>query len=169
MGLTPWVCEREADERELFLHLSRVTSVPPLVAQAAFDGMRLARCWPGRPNRWDVLVPGGRLEFHGDGRVAPPPKPCYWSSREVPGVIRSRWWRVTPVRLDLVPSSDACTALALTAQGPSSGVSGGMYQRIGSAALDLLAGDIDAWPFRDLRDVQTSSRGFHPPQAREWN
>jgi hypothetical protein len=51
---------------------------------------------------------------------------------------------VIPVRLALVPWSDVCTALALTAQGPSSGVSGGMYQRIGSAALDLLAVDIDA-------------------------
>jgi hypothetical protein len=75
-------------------------------------------------------------------------------------VIRRSWWRVIPVRLDLVPWSDMCTALALTAQDPSSGVSGGLYQRIGSAALDLLAGDIDAWPIRELHDNRTALHGI---------
>lgn len=167
MGLTEWGAERRADEDELFPHLSRVTGLPPLVAQAAFDGVRRERCRPGDPARWDVTVPGGRLELHGDGRVAPPPRPGYWSYRDVPGLIRSRWGRVVPVRVELLPWSDVRTALTLTVRGPRSGVSTGAYRRIGDAALDVLSGDLEAWPFREPHDVDPS-RGLALPLTSEW-
>ena len=66
-------------------YLTQVLDLPPLVAQAAFDAARSARACQNRPAVWDIATPAGRLELHGDGRIAAPPRPCYWSYRDVPG------------------------------------------------------------------------------------
>ena len=74
-------------------YLTHVLDLPPLVAQAAFDAARSARACQNRPAVWDIATAAGRLELHGDGRIPPPPRPCYWSYRDVPGRIRSLGWQ----------------------------------------------------------------------------
>src|SRR5438309_2249241 len=95
--------ERLAWERDPFPYQSRVLDLPPLVAQAAFDALRRQRARHRGSPRWDVAVPAGRLELVGPGRVSPPPRPCYWSYREVPGMIRptASWPLAVAVRLEL--------------------------------------------------------------------
>src|SRR5581483_2238313 len=87
-------------------YLTRVLDLPPLVAQAAFDAVRSARTQRAHPAAWEVGTPSGRLELRGDGWIPPPPRPCYWSYRHVPGRIRSSGWPPPiPVGLELVPWS----------------------------------------------------------------
>ena len=143
-------------EPEPFLYLTRVTVVPPLVAQAAFDAVRVARSDPGSSARWVVPVRGGCLRLSGDGRVPPPPRACYWSLRAVSGTIRSTsWWRVpVPVHLELVEWSDTRSALGLSVRRPHHLASAVVYQRVGSAALDAMAADLDAWSLHELHDLE---------------
>ena len=152
--------EEWAERSESFPYLPRVTGLPPLVAQAAFDALRAARCAPGRPTHWVITVADGGLYLHGDGRVRPPPRPCYWSYREVPGTIRGVGWPVAvPVRLELVPWSATRTAVGLSVRGSHHLGGAGTYQRIGSAAVEAVAGWMEAWPLAELRRLD------HRPHA----
>ncbi len=150
-----WVHDWWAQEREPFPYLVRVTGIPPLVAQAAFDGLRVGRCHPQQPTWWELRVPGGCLQLRGTGRLSPPPRRCYWSYREVPGTIRSGWWpAAVPVRLELVPWSETRTAVGLSVRGrPYHLASGAVYQRIGGAALEVVAAEVEAWPLHELRHL----------------
>jgi hypothetical protein len=149
------VYEQLAGEPAPFPYLPRLTGLPPLVAQAAFDAVRVTRSRRGQPANWDVEVRGGCLHLHGDGRVPPPPRPCFWSYREVPGRIRSTWWHVAvPVRLELVPWSETRTALGLSVRGPYHLASEAVYQQVGRAALDVLAAELDAWSLHELHELE---------------
>ncbi|MEW6473069.1 MAG: hypothetical protein AB1679_12430 [Actinomycetota bacterium] len=150
-----WIHEGQR-EPERFPYLARVTDLPPLVAQAAFDGVRVARRDSGWPARWMVRVPGGCLRLCGQGRVPPPPRPCYWWLRTVSGTLRSAsWWRpAVPVHLELVEWSTTRTALGLTVRGPHHLASAAVYQRVGPAALDILAADLDAWALHELHELE---------------
>lgn len=148
-----WVLGPADREPEPFGYLCRVTGLPPLVAQAAFDAVRLARADPGTPGRWHVVVPGGSIDLWSDGQVPPPPRPCFWSYREAPGTIRSPWWWVrVPVRLELVPWSSTRTTLGLSIRGRRH-AGAAAYHRIGQQAVDVLAAELDGWALHELAQL----------------
>ena len=139
-------------------YLTRVLDLPPLVAQAAFDATRWARARPSQPSAWAIATGAGRLELHGDGLVTPPPRPCYWSYREVPGRIRSSGWQPPiPCRLELVPWSDVRTALGLHADGiPLLYADEHLYAEVGQAALRTLAADLETWALHEFAALADS-------------
>ena len=141
-------------------YLTCVLDLPPLVAQAAFDAVRSARTYPSRPDVWEIGTAAGRLVLHGDGRVAPPPRPCYWSYRHVPGRIRSLGWQpAIPVGVELAPWSATRTALGLHVEGlPLLYTHERLYLDVGYAALKTLAADLEGWA---LHDLKTLERSFH--------
>ena len=141
----------------VFPYQTRVLELPPLVAQAAFDEVRRARHRTGP--LWEVAVPGGRLELRGSGRVSPPPRPCYWSYREVRGWVLTRWHSPIPVRLELVPWSATTSALGLSLAGPPLlGLSESVYLEMGGGALAVLARELDAWALEELHELEAELR-----------
>ena len=144
-----WACEPGP-----FPHLARVTDLPPLMAQAAFDAVRVARTRPGSL-RWELKVHDVRLELYGAGYVLPPPRPCYWSYRDVPAKIRSNHWPLAiPVRLLLVPWSDTRTTLAIELRRhPHSYAPETLYLHSAQRALDILASELGAWAFQELHEL----------------
>jgi hypothetical protein len=140
-----------------FPHLARLVDLPPLTAQAAFDAVRPARARGPQSRRWAVAAGEGRLELVGDGHVPSPPRPCYWSFREVPGKIRSqRWHLAIPVRLLLLPWSGTRSALAVEVRRhPWVYPAENLYLHAGHAALDLLASELEAWATVEARKLDT--------------
>ena len=138
-----------------FPYLTRVVDLPPLVAQAAFEEVRRTRRLVQPGDRWDVSVPAGTLELHGPGRITPPPRRCYWSHREVRGRIHSPGWPLTiPVRLELLPWSGAESALGLSVVNHRPLLATEhTYLDVGTQALGLLADELDAWAFHELREL----------------
>ena len=145
-------------------YLTHVLDLPPLVAQAAFDAARLARASETRPAVWDIATATGRLELNGDGRIPPPPRPCYWSYRDVPGRIRSLGWQpAIPVGLELVPWSATRTALGLHVDGvPLLYADDRLYLEVGHAALKTLAGSLERWALHELTTLERSLRNIGP-------
>jgi hypothetical protein len=139
-------------------YLTRILDLPPLVAQAAFDAARTARMPRPRSAGWEIGTADGRLELHGDGRVPPPPRPCYWSYRHVSGRIRSPGWQpAIAIGLELVPWSSTRTALGLHVDGaPLIYADEHLYIAVGRAALHTLAGDLESWALHDLAAVERS-------------
>lgn len=133
-------------------YLSRTLDLPPLVAQAAFDATRSARTRPSRPSAWDIVTAAGRLELQGDGLVPPPPRPCYWSYRQVSGRIRSSCWHPPiPCQLELVPWSSARTAVGVRADGiPLLYADERLYVDVGHEVLRTLAADLETWALHEL-------------------
>jgi len=138
-----------------FPHQARLVDLPPLTAQAAFDAVRSAHAGGPPSSRWSVAAGEGCLELVGAGEVPSPPKPCYWSYREVPGKIRShRWHLAIPVRLLLLPWSATRCALGLEVRRqPWLYPAEGLYLNAGHAALDRLAGELEAWATTETRKV----------------
>jgi hypothetical protein len=142
-------------------YLSRVLDLPPRVAQAAFDAVHAHRARRGHPQSWDIQVEGGRLELS-DRPVAAPPRACYWPYRQERGRIRSaRWGLPIPVELELLPWSDRRTELGLRVCGHLP-VSESLYLHVGHEALDVLAGELEAWALEELHDLERSLRMGHP-------
>ena len=141
-------------------YLTRILDLPPLVAQAAFDATRTARTSPTRPADWSLATAAGRLELHGDGRIPPPPRPCYWSYRHVPGRIRSLGWLpAIPVGLELVPWSATRTALGLHVDGlPLLYADDRLYLEVGQTVLKTLAASLEDWALHDLATLERSFR-----------
>jgi hypothetical protein len=146
-------------------YLTRVLDLPPLVAQAAFAAVRSTRTCQNHPAVWEIGTAAGRLELHGDGRVAPPPRPCYWSYRHVPGRIRSLGWQpAIPVGVELVPWSATRTALGLHLVAfPLLYADERLYLEVGHAALETLAADLEAWALHDLTTLERSFRSRSLP------
>jgi hypothetical protein len=146
-------------------YLTSVLDLPPLVAQAAFDAARSARASRTHPAAWDIATAAGRLELHGDGRIPPPPRPCYWSYRHVPGRIRSHGWQpAIPVGLELVPWSATRTALGLYVDGvPLLYSDDRLYLDVGHAALETLARSLESWALHELTTLERSFRGRSLP------
>jgi hypothetical protein len=143
-------------------YLTRVMDLPPLVAQAAFDASRSARTQRAHPTAWHIGTAAGRLDLRGDGSIPAPPRPCYWSYRQVPGRIRSSGWQpAIPVALELVPWSATRTALGLHADGfPLLYADGDLYLEVGRTALDTLAAELTSWALRDLTTLEQYFRNF---------
>lgn len=142
-------------ERDPFPHLSRVLELPPLVAQAAFDAVGFDRARPGPGHVWAVEVPAGRLELAGSGLVSPPPRACYWSYRDVPGLIRAAPWPLAiPIRLELLPWSTTRTALGLGVRRLPLLSSDDAYIQVGVQALQLLSNELNAWGLHELHDLE---------------
>ncbi len=168
-GDGPWLAEPGP-----FPHLARLIDLPPLTAQAAFDGVRAAHSpSPGSP-RWAVPAGEARLELLGAGSVPAPPRPCYWSYREVPGRIRSpRWHLSISVRLLLLPWSATRTALAIELRRhPRFFGAESLYLHAGHDALAGLAANIEAWALAETRkldawlDSLVTGAGDGPAEAR---
>ena len=144
-----------------FPHLARIIDLPPLTAQAAFDAVRLARSGEPPARHWVVSTAESRLELSGPGHVHAPPRPCYWSLREVPGKLRShRWHLAIPVRLLLLPWSATSTAVAVELRRPPWLCPGGQswlgaaenfYVHAGHDALQALGGELEAWGLAETR------------------
>jgi hypothetical protein len=141
-------------------YLTRVLDLPPLVAQAAFDAVRSTRTRQPRSVTWEIATAAGRLELSGDGRIPPPPRPCYWSYRHVPGRVRSAGWQpAIAVGLELVPWSATRTALGLHVDGaPLLYADQHLYVAVGRAALHALAADLETWSLHDLTTLEHSFR-----------
>jgi hypothetical protein len=138
-----------------FPHQARRVDLPPLTAQAAFDAVRVAHS-PGRQSgRWTIDAGDGRLELTGPGYVPSPPRPCYWSFREVNGKIRSqRWHLALPVRLLLLPWSETCSAVALELRRqPWLYTAEHLYLEAGHVALGTLATELEDWALADTRQL----------------
>lgn len=146
-------------------YLTQVLELPPLVAQAAFDAARSARTHQARPAVWGIGTAAGRLELRGGGLIPPPPRPCYWSYRHVPGRIRSTGWHPPiAVGLELVPWSDTRTALGLHVEGhPLIYADEHLYLDVGQAALRTLAAALEGWAFHDLTALERSFRSRSLP------
>ena len=142
-------------EQGPFPHLARLVELPPLTAEAAFDAVRLARSAGPQSCRWSVAAGEGLLELNGAGRVPSPPRPCYWSFREVPGKIRSqRWHLALPVRLLLLPWSATRTALAIELRRqPWLYPAENLYLDAGHAALRALVPELEAWGLSEAREL----------------
>jgi hypothetical protein len=143
-------------------YLTRVLDLPPLVAQAAFDAARSARTQPAHPATWAIKTAAGHLELHGDGRIPPPPRPCYWSYRHVPGRIRSSGWQpAIPIGLELVPWSATHTALGLHVDRlPLIYADEHLYLEVGHTALNTLATQLETWALHDLTTLERSFRNL---------
>lgn len=155
-GLLPFAPERWwLAEPGPFPHLTRLLDLPPLTAQAAFDAVRGAHTAGPESARWAVDAGEARLELVGAGHVPPPPRPCYWSYREVPGKIRSLRWPITvPVRLLLLPWSATQTALAVELRRqPWLYAPENLYLHAGHEALRMLAPEIEAWALTESREL----------------
>jgi hypothetical protein len=138
-----------------FPHLARLIELPPLTAQAAFDAVRPGHARGPQSRRWTVAAGEGRLELVGDGHIPSPPRPCYWSYREVPGKIRSqRWHLAIPVRLLLLPWSGARSALAIEVRRqPWVYPAENLYLHAGHDALETLAAELEAWATLESRKL----------------
>jgi len=156
----PAACPVDDDRRSFvepgpFPHLARLVDLPPLTAQAAFDAVRVAHCQGPRSRRWTLPVHDGRLELNGAGYVPSPPRPCYWSFREVNGKIRSqRWHFIVPVRLLLLPWSATRSAVAVELRRqPWLYLTEHFYLEAGHEALRLLAGELEDWALAETRQL----------------
>jgi len=138
-----------------FPHLARLIDLPPLTAQAAFDGIRAARSRGPQSSRWIVPAGDGRLELTGAGHVPSPPRPCYWSYREVTGKIRSqRWHLAIPVRLLLLPWSATRSAVAIELRRqPWLYTAEHLYLDAGHVALRVLAAELEDWALSETREL----------------
>jgi hypothetical protein len=138
-----------------FPHLTRLVDLPPLTAQAAFDAVRPLHGTGPQSPRWSVAAGEGRLELVGSGSVPSPPRPCYWSYREVPGKIRShRWHLAVPVRLLLLPWSATRTALAIELRRqPWVYTAENLYLHAGHEALAVLAAELEGWGLAEAREL----------------
>ena len=136
-------------------HLARLVDLPPLTAQAAFDAVRIARAREPQSSRWAVPAGDGRLELTGTGHVASPPRPCYWSYREVTGKIRSqRWHLAIPVRLLLLPWSATRSAVAIELRRqPWLYTAEHLYLDAGHEALRVLAAEFEEWGLSETREL----------------
>jgi hypothetical protein len=142
-------------EQGPFPHLARLIDLPPLTAQAAFDAVRVSRSRSLQSPRWSVPADEGRLDLVGAGHVPSPPRPCYWSYREVRGRIRSRRWHLAlPVRLLLLPWSATRTALAVELRRrPWLYAPENLYLHAGHEALRVLAAEVEAWATAESREL----------------
>ena len=146
-------------ERDQFPYVSRVLDLPPLVAQAAFDAVRHQRTRSRRFPVWDVAVPVGRLELVGSGWVSPPPRACYWSYRDVPGMIRAASWPVpVAVRLELAPWSSTQTTLGLGVRRLPMLTGDGPYLDVAWQALDQLTRELTSWGLHDVCELERTLR-----------
>ena len=138
-----------------FPHLARIVDLPPLTAQAAFDAVRLAHGQSRHSARWTLPAGDDRLELVGAGHVPSPPRPCYWSLREVDGKIRSaRWHFAIPVRLVLLPWSATRCAVALELRRqPWLYAAEHFYLEAGHAAVRLLAAELEGWALSETRQI----------------
>lgn len=138
-----------------FPHLARLVDLPPLTAQAAFDAVRTAHCRGPQSRRWMVDTRDGRVELNGAGIVPAPPRPCYWSFREVTGKIRSpRWHLAIPVRLLLLPWSATRSAVAIELRRqPWLYSAENLYLDAGHEALQVLANELEAWALTETREL----------------
>ncbi|MEW6472110.1 MAG: hypothetical protein AB1679_07560 [Actinomycetota bacterium] len=136
-----------------FPHLARLVDLPPLTAQAAFDAVRGAHSRAPQSRRWTLPAGDGRVELSGPGYVPSPPRPCYWSFREVNGKIRSqRWHLAIPVRLLLLPWSATRSAVAIELRRhPWVYTAEHFYLEAGHVALRLLAGELEDWALSEAR------------------
>ena len=143
-------------------YLTRVLELPPLVAQSALHAARSARRRHLHHGRWDIETVAGRLELYGDGWIPPPPRPCYWAYRHVPGRIQSSGWQpAIAVGLELVPWSATRTALGLYVDGlPLIYADERLYVDVGRAALNTLAVDLETWALHDLTVLEQSFRNL---------
>ena len=148
------------DQRSLvepgpFPHLARPVDLPPLTAQAAFDAVRNAHSEDSQSHRWTLPLRDGRLELSGPGYVPTPPRPCYWSFREVEGKIRSqRWHLAVPVRLLLLPWSGTRSAVAIELRRqPWLYPAEHFYLEAGHAALRMLASELEDWALAETRQL----------------
>ncbi len=160
--LNPWGVTRPVDDDRRWLvepgpfpHLARLVDLPPLTAQAAFDAVRAAHSRGPQSRRWVVPAGHGRLELTGPGYVPSPPRPCYWSHREVPGKIRSpRWHLAVPVRLLLLPWSATRSAVAIELRRhPWLYAAENLYLDAGHAALVRLTHELEEWALAETREV----------------
>lgn len=142
-------------EQGPFPHLARLVDLPPLMARAAFDAVRVAHGRAPQSRHWAVPAGEGRLELNGAGHVPSPPRPCYWSLREVPGKIRSqRWHLAVPVRLLLLPWSATRTAVAIELRRqPWVYAAGNLYLDAGHEALRALAAELESWGLRETKEL----------------
>lgn len=142
-------------EQGPFPHLARLVDLPPLTAQAAFDAVRAAHAHGPQSPRWSLAAGEGRLELVGAGHVPSPPRPCYWSYREVPGKIRSeRWHLAVPVRLLLLPWSSTRSALAIELRRqPWLYPAENLYLHAGHEALRVLAPELETWALAESREL----------------
>lgn len=138
-----------------FPHLARLVDLPPLTAQAAFDAVRSAHQRGHQSRRWTVVAGEGRLELIGEGYVPSPPRPCYWSYREVNGKIRSqRWHLAIPVRLLLLPWSATRSAVAIELRRhPWLYSAEHLYLDAGHEALGRLAAELEDWALSETREL----------------
>lgn len=138
-----------------FPHLARLVDLPPLTAQAAFDAVRCVHGQGPQSRRWTLPVRDGRLELTGPGYVPSPPKPCYWSYREVNGKIRSRRWHLgIPVRLLLLPWSASRSAVAIELRRqPWLYTAEHFYLEAGHEALRDLASELEDWVLAETRQL----------------
>ena len=142
-------------EQGPFPHLARLVDLPPLTAQAAFDAAWSAHRDGPQSRRWTLPLRDGRLELSGPGYVPTPPRPCYWSFREVDGKIRSqRWHLAIPVRLLLLPWSDTRSAVAVELRRqPWLYTAEHFYLTAGHEALRLLASELEDWVMAETRQL----------------
>ena len=138
-----------------FPHLARLVDLPPLTAQAAFDAVRAAHTRRPQSARWAVPAGDGRLELTGAGYVASPPRPCYWSYREVTGKIRSQRWHLgIPVRLLLLPWSATRSAVAIELRRqPWLYTAEHLYLDAGHEALRRLAAELEDFGLSEAREL----------------
>jgi hypothetical protein len=152
---------RPDDDRRWFVepgpfpHQARLVDLPPLTAQAAFDAVRAEHGHDPESRRWTIDAGDGRIELSGPGHVPSPPRPCYWSFREVNGKMRSqRWHLAVPVRLLLLPWSTTRTAVAIELRRqPWLYTAEHFYLEAGHAALRGLAGELEAWALAETRQL----------------
>lgn len=143
-------------------YLSRRLELPALVAQAAFDAVRLTHS-PGPPStRWEIWASAGLLQLRGDGNLERPSRDCFWPYREVRGRLRPvrRWWHpAITVRVELVPWSESRTSLGLYAWRYPTLATARSYLQVGRPILEILATEIEAWAFAELHEVEQTLRG----------
>jgi hypothetical protein len=138
-----------------FPHQARLVDLPPLTAQAAFDAVRGGHSHGPQSCRWKLPVRDGRVELTGPGYMPSPPRPCYWSFREVSGKMRSqRWHLALPVRLLLLPWSESRTAVAIELRRqPWLYTAEHFYLEAGHEALRLLATELEDWALSEARQL----------------
>jgi hypothetical protein len=124
--------------------------VPPLVAQAAYDAQQLRQ-----HTRIRTVGPRGWMRIRGEAVVSSGTDYAPFRSQPAVVVAGARMW---PVRLELLPWSDAQTELGLRPLGRSwSGFPPDSILAVGDAALGIVADALTCWAEAPLREALSGS------------